>query len=60
MRTPHVLLMLSLSQPDGSVKDEVLELSKPELERLLAEMNEIEARTIELGAKGTEKGESGK
>ena len=56
MRTPHVLLKLSLSQPDGSVKDEVLELSKLELERLLAEMDEIEARTIELGVKGAGKG----
>ena len=42
MRTPHVLLKLSLSLPDGSIKDEVIELSKPELEGLLAEMNKIE------------------
>ena len=41
-------LKLSLDQPDGSVKDEVIELSKEELEKLLREMNKIEEKVCSM------------
>ncbi|GMI19064.1 hypothetical protein TeGR_g5766 [Tetraparma gracilis] len=46
--TPHLRLKLSIAGADGKVRDEVVEMNRAELERLLAEMDKVEKRTLEL------------
>jgi len=52
MRTPSVSLSMTLSDPDGSTRQEVVEMNREELEKVLKEMKKIEDETLKLTAGG--------
>jgi len=47
-QTPLLSLKLSLKQPDGTTKNETVEMSSSEIDALLSKMDEVEKRTLEL------------
>ncbi|GMI35441.1 hypothetical protein TrCOL_g6366 [Triparma columacea] len=53
MRTPSVSLSLTLSDPDGTSRQEVVEMNRDELEKVLKEMQKIEDETLKLTAGGS-------
>ncbi len=46
--SPLLSLKLVLQQPDGSHKSHVVELSRDELDRLLKDMADIDAKTMDI------------